>query len=173
MPIALGSHHLVLLEQSNVEPNGRIERTILMEAQPRQIAVETLGISRLIKVSVLKPPIGNRAGNSLNQLLDRVLALLGILRVTVEVLADDDVGRKLAPRSGNLTVGLLEEHFAILVLDRRTTDLPLGRFKRIRDARRTEPRLDFKAAAIAANFLGRTSANATSGFDFCSCHFFR
>lgn len=102
-----------------------------MKAQPSQITVEPLRIGRLIEVSVLHPPIGDRTRDAMDQLLDRILSLLGILWIAVKVLADDDIGGQLTPRRWDLAVGLLEKNLSILVLDRRAAGLPLNRLKRV------------------------------------------
>src|SRR5579862_8722919 len=87
-----------------------------MEAQPGEIAVKVFSVFASGEVAVGNPPIGDGAGNAMDELADAVLAFGG-LRFAVEILTDDDVGRQGAPRFGNLAVGLLEEDFARLVLD--------------------------------------------------------
>ena len=106
----------------------------------------------------------------MDQLLDRILSLLGIVRIAIEVLADHNVGGQLAPSRGDLAVGLLEKDLAILVLDRRAAGLPFHGLKRIRNTRGTKTRFDPQSAAVASNLLGRSSSSSTFASDFCGCH---
>ena len=128
-PVARGALHAVLVEQTDVEPDGRIERTVLVHAEPGEIAVEVLAVLPRLEVAVGDAPVGDRTGDAVHELLHRVLAL-GRVDFTVKILADHDVGRQLAPGGGNLTRRLLEEHLAVLPLDGGRAELPFGGVER-------------------------------------------
>ena len=120
--------------QADVEPDRRIERAVLVQAQPRQLAVEPLAVFLAGKVTVRLAPVGDRSCHPLDQLADARLSLARA-RLTVEVLADHHVGRQRTPVDRNLAVDLLEQHAAVLVLDRRSPQVPLDRVERIRVGR--------------------------------------
>ena len=46
VPVALGTAYAVLMIKADIEPNWRIERTVLVQTKPSQIAVKTLTIRR-------------------------------------------------------------------------------------------------------------------------------
>ena len=123
--------------QSDVEPNRRVERAILVQTERRQFIVEPLRIGRRGKITVVPAPIGDRAGNSVDQLANGVLAVsrrwapIAAGYVAVKVLADDNVAGELAPRTRNLTTCLLEDNPAALVFDRGRAQLPVDEFERL------------------------------------------
>ena len=126
----------VAVEEPDVEPDRRVERAVLVQAEGRQLVVEPLGVLGGGEVAVVAAPVGDRPGHPVDELADRVLplALRGTAvaagHVAVEVLADDDVGGELAPAAGNLAVGLLEDRPAALVLDLRRAEVPVDLVKR-------------------------------------------
>src|SRR5262245_4102868 len=87
-----------------------------MQAEPRQIAIEILGILFVGKITVGQSPIRNRSRHTMDDLPNAALALLGPV-LAIEVLAHYYVGRQLTPRRRNFTVVLLEECLAAFVLD--------------------------------------------------------
>ena len=97
-----------------------------MDAEPGKIAVEVLTILTRLEVAVGNSPVGDRPRDAVDELLDGVLALGG-LDLAVEVLADDDVRRQLAPGGRDLAGRLLEEDLPILPLDRGRPQIPFGR----------------------------------------------
>ena len=117
--------------QSDVEPNRRVERAILVQTESRQLIVEPIGVGRRGEITVVPSPVGDRAGNSIDQLANRILAVsrrrapIAAGHVAVKVLADDHVGCELTPRSRNFAIGLLEDDPAALVLDLRRAQLPV------------------------------------------------
>ena len=96
---------------------------MLVDAEPREVAVEVLAVLLRLEVAVGDAPIGDRAGDAVNELLDGVLPLGGV-DLAVEVLAHHHIGGQLAPGRRNLTGRLLEEDLAVFTLDRRRPQLP-------------------------------------------------
>src|SRR4029078_4073602 len=107
-PVALSASDAVLVVEADVEPHGRVEGAVLMEAEPGEIAVEAFAVFGGGEVAVFHAPVGNRAGDAVDELADAVFALGGAV-FAVEVLAADDVGGELRPERGDFAVGLLEE----------------------------------------------------------------
>ena len=91
-PVAGGPLHAVLVEQADVEPDGRIEGTVLVHAEPGEITVEVLAVLRRLEIAVGDAPVGDRAGDAVHELLHGVLAF-GRVDFAVEILADHHVGR--------------------------------------------------------------------------------
>src|SRR5262249_16763503 len=106
-PITLGADDAVDVEQADVEPNGRIERPVLMQAKPGQLAIELFGVLVAGKIAVGLTPVGDRARDAMNKLPHAPLALRRAV-LAIKILANDDVGRELCPESRNLGVLLLE-----------------------------------------------------------------
>jgi len=152
-PIAFGSNHVVLLIETDIEPNRRIEGTVLVQTKPTEVSIEVFAILRRIEVSICDAPIGNRPRHPMDQLTNRVLALLNIRRIAVKVLADDNVGGQLAPTRRDLAIGLLKEDFAAFIFDGGASSLPLNGIKRRCYLGWAEPAFDFKPAALAACFV--------------------
>ncbi len=145
-PIAFGSRHAVLGVKPDVEPHGAVERAVLVQTKPRQLAIKAVAVFGRVEVSVFQPPVGDRAGHAMDQLADRTFPLVRPLRVAVEIFRDDDVGRQLRPARRDLAIGLLEQRLARVVLDRRAAVFPRhrreGRLAVVRAKRRAdlEPR---------------------------------
>ena len=95
-PIALRPFHAVLMIQADVEPNRAVERPVLMEAEPGQIAIKILAIFGAGEIAVLQAPIGDRAAHAVDDLADAMLALRRV-DLAVEVFTHHDVGGQLAP----------------------------------------------------------------------------
>ena len=64
----------VSVEQADVEPDRRVERPVLIQAERRQLVVESFGVLGGGEVAVFFAPVGDRPGHAVNQLADRVLA---------------------------------------------------------------------------------------------------
>ena len=171
-PVAGRTLDAVLVVEADVEPHGRVEGAVLVDAQPGEIAIEVFAVLPRAEVAVLDAPVGDRAGHAMHELLDGVLPL-GRVDFAVEVLAHDDVGRQLAPGGRNLARRLLEEHLAVLPLDRRRPQLPFGRVKRALDLRGAERRLDRKrlpgrpAGGRAGRLRGGRGGEAGGGVECC------
>ena len=78
-----------------------------MNAQPRQVAVEILGVGSRGKIAVLQAPIGDRAADAVDKLPHAPLSFRCAI-FAVKVFVNDDVRRQLAPEYGNFAVFLLE-----------------------------------------------------------------
>ena len=133
--------------QADVEPDGRIERAVLMQAEPGQLAIESLAVLGRGEVAVVDAPIGDRAADAMDQLPDAVFALRRAV-LAVEILADHDVGGQLAPGRGNFAVGLLEQHLAVFALDGGRAQFPLDGVERIADVGGAEDRVDCQGSGL-------------------------
>ena len=141
-PVARRSLDAVLVVEADVEPDRRVERTVLVDAEPREVAVEVLAVLLRLEVAVGDPPIGNRAGDAVDELLDGVFPLGGV-DLAVEVLAHHHVGGQLAPGCRNLAGRLLKKHLTVFALDSRRPQLPLRGVERAFCLNRAEGGLDF------------------------------
>ena len=140
-PVALRAFDAVLVIQADVEPHGRIERAVLMQAEPGELAIEAFAVFGAGEVAVFDAPIGDRAGDAVDELPDAVLAL-GRADFAVEVFADDDVRGQLAPERRNFAVGLLEEQLAVFAFDGGGAAVPLDGVERVGDIRGAEHGVD-------------------------------
>ena len=136
-PVAGGALDAVLVVEADVEPHRGIEGPVLVDAQPGEIAVEVLAILTRLEVAVGDPPVSDRPGDAVDELLDGVLALGGV-NLAIKVLADDDVRRQLGPGGGDLAGRLLEEDLPVLPLDCGRPQIPFGGVKRRRHIGRAE-----------------------------------
>ena len=118
--------------KTDVEPHRRIERSMLVQAQPGQITVEVLGVFRTGKITTVGAPICNGATDTVNQLTYARFAFR-LANFPKKVLAHDDVGRQLAPLGRDFAIRLFEQHTPILILDGSTAQFPGNRIKRIID----------------------------------------
>ena len=64
-----------------------------MQAHPGQVAIEILAVFARCEIAVADAPVGNRAGDAVDDLADARLAF-GSAGLAVEILADDDVRRQ-------------------------------------------------------------------------------
>ena len=117
VPVALRALDAVLVVQADVEPDGRIERPVLVQAEPGQVAIEPLAVLGRGEVAVFACPSRRSCGRRDGSTAARCSRARGVFDFAVEVLADHDVGGQLAPRGGNFAVGLLEQHLAPFALD--------------------------------------------------------
>ena len=115
-----------------------------MQAEPGQVAVESLAVVGRGEVAVLEAPVGDGPRDPVDQLPDAVFAFGGAV-FAIEVLADDDVGRQLAPIGRNFAVFLLEEDFAPFAFDAGGSQFPLDGLERIIDVGRAESLIDIQA----------------------------
>ena len=77
VPVAERSADAVLVEQADVEPDGRVERSVLVQAKIGKLAVEVLAVLGRGKIAVLDAPVGEGARHPMDQLADAGLALAG------------------------------------------------------------------------------------------------
>jgi hypothetical protein len=145
VPIALGAFDAVLMVKAHVEPDWRIERAVLMNTEPGQLAVEPLAVFCGGEVTVFHAPVGNCPRYTMDKLPDALLAL-GRAVFAVKIFADDDVCRQLAPVFGHFAIGLLEENFACFSLDNGGSLVPLDRLERIGDIVRAKDLVNSQTA---------------------------
>ena len=96
VPVAHVALHAVLVEQSDVEPHGRVERGVLVQAEPSQLAIEVFAVFGRGEIAVFSSPVGDRAAHTVDQSPNALLTL-GRAVLAVEVLVDHDVGGQLTP----------------------------------------------------------------------------
>ena len=101
--VAAGTFYAILMIQAHVEPDRRVERAVLMQAEPGEIAVEVFAVVGGLKVTIINAPVGNGAGHTVNYLLNTGFPL-GSIRLTIEVFADYNVRRQRAPALGNFAI---------------------------------------------------------------------
>ena len=56
----------VLMIQSNVEPNWRIEGAVLVQAQPAQLIIKSFGSFRICEITIPNSAVGNGARDAMN-----------------------------------------------------------------------------------------------------------
>ena len=134
------------MEEADVEPDGRVERPVLMQAEPGEFLVESLAVFLAGEVAVLNAPVGDCASDSVNDLLDAGFSF-GSAGFAIEVFADDNVRRERAPVLWNLAVFLLKQNSAVFVLDVSSSSFPLDCVERI-NAFRAEMSFDFQRVGL-------------------------
>ena len=117
VPVAFGGilADSILVIETDVEPDRRVERAMLVDAKPRQLFVKRFSIF-LAEVSVRDAPISNRPAHAMDQLPNRRFALGGVL-FAVEIFGNDHLRRKDRPGLRNLNVLLFKNDLVILVGD--------------------------------------------------------
>src|SRR3954454_17607254 len=125
----LAGRTLRLLLEADVEPDRRVEGRELVEQDEAQLGLEGVAVLDRGEVAALTTPVGDRARDAGDHLLDRALARRR-LELPAEVLLGDDVRRVLRPRLRELDVLLLERDL-VAVADPRVADLPLDLLERM------------------------------------------
>ncbi len=149
--------------EAAVEPDGTVERGLLIDEDVLQVVAERLEILVARKISVRARPVGDRGHDASDELLDAALAL-GRSDLAPEILRHHDVGGLLRPELRHLDVTLLEHHFAAFVADDRRALLPLDLVERIDAGLGEEPgecqagRLRRVLARAAVGWLGTSRA---------------
>ena len=120
--------------QADVEPDWRIERAVLVQAQPGQFIIKNFRSFRVCEVTVRQTPIGNCARDPMNQLPHRsfssALVRIGTVRdVTIKIFRDSYFGRERAPAFRNFDIILLEDDFAAVIGDFRGALFPFNLIK--------------------------------------------
>ena len=150
VPIARIADDAVLVKQPDVEPNGAVERAVLMQTQIRQVAIKPIAVGRGVEIPVGQSPIGNRSRHPVNQLADAALTFVRIFGVAIEVFRDHDVGGQLRPCRRDLAIGLFEQCIAGLVLDGSRTQFPIDSVERRLAVDGTKDRIDLQTRGAAA-----------------------
>ena len=145
VPVALRALDAVLVKQADVEPDGRVERAVLMQAEPGQVAIERLAVVGRGEVAVFDAPVGDRAADAVDQLPDAV-SRAPACRFRRRSICCRRRWWPIGSRTSGFAVGLLEEHLAGLALDRRAADFPLDGVERVCDIGGAELGVDFESA---------------------------
>ncbi len=162
--------HAVLLTKTYVEPNGRIECAMLVKKQPREIAIKSLAILVRIEVTIRHSPIRDRSRNAIDQLANAVFALIGLLRIAIEIFAHHDIGGQLTPCLRNLAVGLFEQGIAALIFDRCAALFPFHSGEGILNVLRTKSLLDLQSRSVTPRFASGLTASPRFTPHFNRCH---
>lgn len=88
---------------------------MLVGAEPGEFVVEDFAVG-LAEVAVFDAPVGDGAGDAVDELFDGGFALAGVL-LAVKILRDDDLGGELRPGLGHFDVFLFEDDFAGVIGD--------------------------------------------------------
>ena len=108
-----------------VEPDGGVEGDLLVEEEVHEFGVEGSGVFGRGEVAIADAPIADRLGDAGDERTDTGLTLGGAVEA-VEILGRDDVGGGHGPVGGDFDVLLLEDGFALVVLDDGVAKLPDG-----------------------------------------------
>jgi hypothetical protein len=99
--------------EAEVEPDGRVERAVLVDEQIRELGLEDVGVGLGGEVA---PPnvVGSARRDGVREAVDDLaharlaLVLVAVKAGLAEVLGDDDVGRELAPATGTSAPSILK-----------------------------------------------------------------
>ncbi len=141
-----------------------------MNAQPRQVAVEILGVGGSGEITVLQAPIGDRAADAVDKLPHAPLPLRSAV-FPVKIFIDYDVGCQLAPEYRNFAVFLFEQDLAAFALDGGSPRFPLDRVERLRHVLRAERRRNRQPQGGAAKRSDRGAVGGRlNGITFHGIH---
>src|SRR5260370_5956806 len=108
---------------AHVEPHRRIEGHLLLDQQVRQLIAEGVPRQHVCKIPALFAPANDGIYHAPDQLPYRSFAL-GSPGLTMEILAGDDVRRRLRPALRYFHVFLAEDRPALLVPNQPRAFLP-------------------------------------------------
>ena len=99
---ARASSDAVLVIQTDIEPNWRVEGAVLIQAEPGQFIVKNLRCFRVREIAIGHAPIRDRLSDAMNQLAHRSLttALVrvgAIGEIAVKVFRNRDFSGEWAP----------------------------------------------------------------------------
>src|SRR5581483_9410411 len=138
---------LRLLLEADVEPDGAVERGVLVDEDRLQLGLERVALLVVGEVAALGAPCDRRLDDAADHLLDAGLPL-GRAQPAAEVLLGDDVRRRLRPELRELDAALLERG-PVPAGDGRVARLPLDLVEGIAPWDREEA-----AHAEASSFVG-------------------
>ncbi len=155
-PIAAGAFDSVALIKPAVEPNGGVERAVLIEEQVGELGLEVVGVllGREVAAHVFAP-FADGAREPMDDLPHARFAELffAVQAGLAEVLRHDDVGGELRPRRRNLGPIHLEDHRTVGIGDDAGAPFPNHGLERV--ATRREATSDGRAAPpVGRRFLG-------------------
>ena len=110
----------------DVEPHGRVERRLLGDEQMGELIGERSRFVRVGEVPALGTPAADRAGDPVDHLTQRVLAVI-TAEPASEILLGDDIDGVLRPRGRELHAVLLEDGLAAGAGDECAPPAPLHR----------------------------------------------
>ena len=84
------------VRHADVEPHWRVESAVLMQEQIGQFIAERLRVGIAFEIATFAAPFGDGIGNAANHLTHAGFAARRVKRAA-KILADDNVGGKLAP----------------------------------------------------------------------------
>jgi hypothetical protein len=119
---------LVLMIKADIEPDGRIEGAILIDAQPGQFIVKNLPFG-LVEIAVAHAPIGDGPADAMDQLADGRFPFAGVL-LAVKVFRDHHFGGQEGPGFGHLDIFLFENDLAAVIGDFGRAFLPFDLIER-------------------------------------------
>jgi hypothetical protein len=162
-PVSARALDAVLMKEAEVEPNGGVERAVLVHEEERQLGFERVGVGLAGEVAAeLVARDADRVREAMHDLADARLALVFVATDSrlAEVLRDDDVRRELTPRRGDLGAFHLEDDRPVGVRDHARAALVDDAVEGVH-GRRREAALDARAAltrALPARALRRRAA---------------
>src|SRR5690606_22415657 len=119
VPLLAALANSVLVVESDVEPDRRVEGTVLVKAEPGEVVVKGFRAGGVPQVAVFETPVGDGAGDPVDELPDRVLSAprpwIGAEpRIAIEVFRNHDLGREFAPVFGHFDSLLTENNLAFV-----------------------------------------------------------
>ena len=156
---------VILVVEAAVEPDRRIEGTVLVDAQPGQLIAENFRIFGGGEIALGLAPIGNRARDAPDELLDAVLAFAGAI-FAIKIFGNDHFGRQNGPILRHLDVLLFEDRLPGFVGDFRGPLVPLDFIERadIRPAKNAGDGQAVRATGTLPFGGTRRSGNPTGNF---------
>ena len=121
---------VILVVQPAVEPDRRIERAVLIDAQPRQLIAKNFRIFLAGEIALRLAPIRNRPRDAPHELPGAVLALVRAV-FAVEILGDNHFRCQRRPTLRDLDVFLFENRLPGIVGDLRRAPVPLQLVERM------------------------------------------
>ena len=147
--------------QTDIEPNRRVERAMLIHAKPGQLIVKNFRRLFVRKITIRDSPIGDRPRDAMHQLPHRSFAaafvrIRAVGDVAVKIFRDRNLRRERAPRFWHLDVLLLEDDLTAVVCDFRRPFFPFDLLERrtfrvAKTALETQSRRLFRRAFLPAN----------------------
>src|SRR6266511_4460375 len=165
----------VMVVETDIEPNRRVERPVLVEAEPGQLVIKDLAVGR-VKVTIFCAPVGDGPADAVDQLAHRGLALSGVL-LAIKILRDNHFGGEQRPRLGHFDIVLFEDDLATVVGNLGSAPLPLDLVERFdfgitEDALNAQRLFRWRRRSLGASVsYGRATVglNRGRGRDFVAC----
>src|SRR5207247_10461090 len=117
------SFYSVLVVQTHVEPNRRVEGPKLLKTQPGEFVVESFAIRSRREIPIPDSPLRDRSCDAMDMLTHAMLTF-GRAVFPVKILAGHYVGCKLTPELRDFTILLLKDGSALLIPNRCAAAIP-------------------------------------------------